>query len=573
MPNIPFSFKNHWPFIAVLAAYLLIAALLPIQARAAINDDWIYTKTVEHFLQTGQIKILNMSVASLFFQALWGSLFAWLFSGLLGIFGALRLSTLTLVAISSFFLNFLLCELEIPRSWRALGVAAYLFQPVGFVLTFTFMTDMQLTAMLLIALALFVAGFRRGALNLYTLAASIVTGLAYMVRQPAILFLASVLFWMFLAGQIPLTRRGWFNLVLAAGPAGFIIAGYQYWLIYIHGVPIWQTVFASIFPSLNLLAAGVFGLKFLVIALIYLALFALPLTLAALPGLLALLRKPNTILLFLIACFVILWLALTIQGMRMPYIPHFLNRNGLGPSDLVVGIPPLLSVSQLIWPSIFVFLNGIVLIILLSRLTIRFDLPALFLIILAGQIAAALLPSLASGDSMIDGYNTPGLDRYLLPAMPVVIISVMLVSKRLKSSKLLAWGVVFLFAVFSLAGTHDSLQLHAKIWDLGVTANQMGIENTHLDAGASWDGYYLFDNSLPGIIPAKTPRYNLTYEPSSEPLVVPPPNWWHLLWAPQTDSQVIVSGAPLQGFQLLSQNHFYSWLRLKDIPLYLLRRP
>ncbi len=568
MPNLTSLFRNHWSFWLVLCIYLSVVAFLPIQAHAAINDDWIYTRTVEIFLETGQIQILNMSVASLLFQAAWGSIFAWAFSDSLGIFGALRLATLSMVVLSSFFLEHLLNELAISSPWRALGVAAYLFQPIGFALTFTFMTDMYLTSMLLIALSLFVSGFRRGTLNWFTLSGSIVTGLAYLVRQPAVFFLASILVWMILSRHVTFNRRSLQALILVTAPAMLIMALYQYWLVYVHGVPIWQTVFTSVLEYINPLGFLIFGFKFLLVSIIYLGLFALPFTLATLPSLRSAFSKPDRTLLFFLVYFIVLWLAITFQGMRMPYLPHFLNRNGLGPSDLVVGIPPLITVSQLLWLSVLVFLNTLLFIPLVYRLASRKEFSTLLLFVITGQIVAALLPSLVSDNNL-----TPGLERYLLPALPTIITLVLLALPGERTSQALSWGVILLLAGFSWAGTHDMLQLHQKIWETGSQANQLGIKNQHLDAGASWDGYHLFDNSLPGVIPSQTPRYEVIIETPIEPITVSAPTWWHRLWAPQTDSQYIVSGAPLAGFETIYQTCYYSLLRQKEITLYLLRRP
>src|SRR5215204_3637557 len=138
----------HWPLLLVLGAFLGTAAVIPVFADAPVGDDWVYTRSVETLLRSGEIEILDLSVVTQVFQILWGSFFSLIF----GIsFGAMRLSTFVLVLFSGAAMYGLCRELGLARGRAALGTAAYLFNPLTFVLAFTFMTDGQFTALTVIA--------------------------------------------------------------------------------------------------------------------------------------------------------------------------------------------------------------------------------------------------------------------------------------------------------------------------------------------------------------------------------------------------------------------------------------
>jgi hypothetical protein len=84
----------------------------------------------------------------------------------------------------------------------------------------------------------------------------------------------------------------------------------------------------------------------------------------------------------------------------------------------------------------------------------------------------------------------------------------------------------------------------------------MGIVNTRLDAGAAWDGVHLYEYSRDNAIPVQTP-YGA---------------WWLHVFAPATDSSYVVAGAPLEGYVVVRQDEYSSWLQPKPVYLYLLRR-
>jgi hypothetical protein len=96
---------------------------------------------VEHFLETGELRMLEWSAHYPLAQILWGALF----SRLLGFsFAVLRLSTLVLAWAGLLALYGTLRELGVRPLLAGLGTLMLWCNPVFFVLSHSFMTDVPL---------------------------------------------------------------------------------------------------------------------------------------------------------------------------------------------------------------------------------------------------------------------------------------------------------------------------------------------------------------------------------------------------------------------------------------------
>ena len=97
--------------LITLIAAIPVLLLHPFQ-DAPFLDDWTYAWSVEHLLQTGELRILDWSTSIHLTQILWGTLFCLPFGFS---FSALRLSTWVLALLSLWGLYFLLREMDVPR--------------------------------------------------------------------------------------------------------------------------------------------------------------------------------------------------------------------------------------------------------------------------------------------------------------------------------------------------------------------------------------------------------------------------------------------------------------------------
>ena len=123
--------------IITLVMFGGVALVCPI-ADTPVIDDWTYAWSVEHFLTTGRLRLLDYTASYPFAQIAWAVPFA----AALGFsFDSLRLSTLVMawLGLLAFFLT--LRVLDIDRALGILATLALLYNPVFFVLSLSFMTD------------------------------------------------------------------------------------------------------------------------------------------------------------------------------------------------------------------------------------------------------------------------------------------------------------------------------------------------------------------------------------------------------------------------------------------------
>jgi hypothetical protein len=114
-------------------------------AAVPLIDDWTYAWSVDHFLQTGALRFLEWSAHYPVAQILWGALWS---QGLGYSFAVLRMATLILAwaGILAFYLT--LREIEIPPLPASLGSLVFLFNPIMFMLSHSFMTDVPFVSVM-----------------------------------------------------------------------------------------------------------------------------------------------------------------------------------------------------------------------------------------------------------------------------------------------------------------------------------------------------------------------------------------------------------------------------------------
>ena len=180
----------------VLALLFYFPALLiyPL-SNLPFHDDWTYAWSVEHLLQTGQLQILDWSVHYPLTQILWGALFCLPFGFS---FSALRLSTVVLAWFGTLALYGTLREFGRSQHESLIATFVLVANPVFFVLTFSFMTDVHFVSLSNIAFFFIVRGLcRRKPVELWL--GCTFTAFAFFTRQIAIAIPASLLLYLLFA--------------------------------------------------------------------------------------------------------------------------------------------------------------------------------------------------------------------------------------------------------------------------------------------------------------------------------------------------------------------------------------
>ncbi|HEY7116679.1 MAG TPA: glycosyltransferase family 39 protein [Tepidisphaeraceae bacterium] len=163
--------------IIVAVQCLLVLLLRPFQ-DAPFIDDWSYAWPVEHLLRTGRLASLEYANNVNTVQVLWGSLFC-LPAGFS--FSALRLSTWVLATAGLCVFHLFLRDLDVRRRDALVGTALLAFNPIFFILAFSFMTDVPFVMLTLAATWAFTRAVRRASTP-WLIQASILACLACGIR-------------------------------------------------------------------------------------------------------------------------------------------------------------------------------------------------------------------------------------------------------------------------------------------------------------------------------------------------------------------------------------------------------
>ena len=165
--------------VGITGMILATTFLVYSPAEIPIVDDWTYAWSVEHFLHTGELRMLEWSAHYPLAQVLWGALFSQLFGFS---FVVLRLSTLVLAwaGLLAFFLT--LREVGIRPFPAGLGTLALWCNPVFFMLSHSFMTDVPFVSAMNTAILFYVRWVNRRRTSDLCLG-SVLTLLAFLIRQ------------------------------------------------------------------------------------------------------------------------------------------------------------------------------------------------------------------------------------------------------------------------------------------------------------------------------------------------------------------------------------------------------
>jgi len=557
--SIPITLSPHYPITLVLLAFALAAVVVPTLAPVATTDDWAYARSAQILLQEARLTIFPVVAATAVFQVVWGAFFGFIFGPTLGVF---RLSTVVITALGGLALYGLCRDLGVARARGALGVATFLFNPLVFVLAFTFMTDAHFMALLIIATWLYARAIAPDAIDGRLLVAgSGVAALAFLTRQQGALIVPAVALFLLLSRRLRLDRASVVILIQLFALPLLAAGGYYLWLRYGNDVPQVQSKFFR-----EIIEEGWSGTWWLlrrltVVELMYLGLFTLPLMVSVLPWVRGIARSipPRGWILFAVwqAILLVGVTALWTRGALMPYIGQFFGSGGLGAPD-VRGSRPILLGPEIRSALTVVCLIASLLLALIAARAIGAP-PAgeraragLVLSIGLWQVLGVMPPSYH-----YIGWAAGSLDRYLLPLVPLTIALALWALRGVRISLPFGCIVVAALALFSVAGTRDYLVFMREVWTMGEEAIAAGVPLDRLDAGSGWDGYHLYEYGREHHIRSRTPKGG---------------PWWVYFYAPATDSAYVVAGKPLPNYHVIKKQPYSSWLQREPTNLYLLNR-
>lgn len=557
--------RDSWQILAVVGAFIISMLIVPVMLNVPVGDDWVYTRSVEILLQEGRVEILDLSVVTLIFQVFWGALFS-LFFGIS--FGSMRLSSTILFLLSGVAMYGICLEMGVRKARAALGAAIYLFNPLSYVLAFTFMTDPQFASLMVIATYFYVRGLQlERPSHRAIIIGSAFAAMAFLVRQQGLLIPLAVGLYLFTARRWRFDRAGIITALRVAGIPILIMAGYYLWLIFSHGTPEQQGAFVDTIRSTGWESTRLLTFRMTYMELAYMGFFAIPVTAATfwhfLSGARDAIDRKLAWLHFAVLFMIMIaggMIAFASANRLWPFISQYLGLHGLGPQDLIGGRDQLIGNDVRRVFTYLIFASTALLVMTVFR---RFRLGAsperatasLVASLTIWQIVGIMPPSFHFASWIVS------VDRYLLPLLPFAIAFALWSVKDIKLSLPVAWIVTGFLAFYSIAGTRDFLIFQDATWDMGEEAIGLGVTYTQLDAGAGWDGYYLYDQGLESGI--------ATQSPGGSP-------WWTDLFAKATNSSYIVTSGVPHGWgeeTIMLRQEYSSWLHDSPQYIYLLRRP
>ncbi|MBV9952080.1 MAG: glycosyltransferase family 39 protein [Acidimicrobiia bacterium] len=566
--------RRHWPLVLVLAAFVAAAFVIPTLAPVSVNDDFLYARSVQILVHDHHVRVLPAAAMTLVFQIGWGGLFAAVFGDSLGV---LRAATVTFAGLGGLAMYALCRELKVTPARSALGVAVFLFNPIGLALSYTFMTDTYLLTLVTVAVWCFVRGLRGGEPDVrWTLAGSVATSLAFLVRQPGLLVAIGVLTWLLLARQLRWDRRSVGIVARVVALPVLTAVAYYLWAGPLHGVPARSGQSTSAHAVTDAGVGGSLALsRYLVVFLVvYLGLFVLPIVVGLVASVLGMVRaidRPRRVaLLGVIAAPIALSIGAfgLVEG-HQPWAPQFFGRVGVGPVDIRGGRPFVLPLK--VTGALLVVAMAAALVLVLALLQRRRPAESRLGLLLAvgAWLALAVVPQ-----SMPLRDSTYSYDRYFLPLLPLAVAGLLGAVRPVRIIAPVAWTAVALMAGFSVAATHDHLALQRATWRLAASARADGIPARDLDAGAAWDGTHLYEHDFVHGVRVKVDLRELRKLGFTDHFALSPrdgPAWWLSYYARSDTSRYVVAGDRLYGYAVVRRIEYPSWLHRDPQHLYLLR--
>jgi hypothetical protein len=498
---------------AILAlAWIVIGAMIDPRGEFMINDDWAFVRTLETLVSEGRLASTGWGPSfapggpALLTHLIWG----WLFTHFWGFsLTALRISVLVLGILGSVALLILLRLLKAGAAEALLATLTVVFNPLFLSQSFTYMTDVTFTSMMILSVMFLAIGVEGP--RIFVIAIGLVFALlAILTRQLGLAIPAAFVLTLFVHPAGRAIGR-WKGLCLTVILVIIPWVAYEYYLSAIGSTPISRhLVLQEIF--LNPITKGfpdyfkfLFGNLFSC-GLMYIGLFILPV--------LALKYRPllswapfRRFLLIFTGMFVIFEVALIsgILNAAAAFCPNVIFDFGIGPVLLkdvyIMGeqrawtLPPAVYYPIVYWAAVavagFLSLAFWSLARLLKGLTSREGpeiafLPSLCLI--AGLLYLGVI--------VLSGFQ----DRYLIA--PCVLFIIWLVSDRESSVQpvftppavILAAASLVCLTYFSVTGVHDFMELkRAQKKAVDYLVQEKDVNPCHIDAGFEFNGYHCYD--------------------------------------------------------------------------------
>ena len=553
------------------AFWLLSVTVVNPVGNFPLNDDWSFGLTVKHLLETGNYQAGGWVGMTLLMNVLWGSTFCLLhgFS-----FTVLRFSTLVASWLGMVAVYGLMRECRQSRGVTLLAALVFAFDPVYYLLSYTFMTDVLFVA-LAISAGIFFLRDLTGSSNRNLFLATLFSLAAVMSRQVGLavpLAFAVVSTWQH-GGKARSTLRAAAPLILCVAA----MIGFEYWQARTGRLPaLYNTKSKSLVLAFGnpVKLAGVLAHS-VYLTLMYLGLYLSPLLVLSLPGL----GRQDKKLRFVFGCAVAVMAGLTVvnglcgKGYTMPLSTNIINKSGLGPltlqDSIQVNTTPMLP--GYFWMAVTLICVAGAAILISRGIAIAVELsPKLVPYRLNADQTGAVFLLLTAIINLAPFFATGFVDRYLFPAVPFLMAGLLMpicgpqtqahghLNKPAQTrqpdspvgfvpGKVVAAILLGGFVLFSVCGTRDYLAWNRARWRaLNDLIHQDQVQPAAIDGGFEFNGYYLY-------------RPDFKIDPSKGP-------WWVV------DNEFLVNFHPATNYSVYRTYPYYHWMPTYMGRIYVLKR-
>jgi hypothetical protein len=589
--------RNKRDFLWVLSLILIFTLAIPIvnpHGNFPLIDDWSYAETTRRLVLQHEWRPLGFTGMPLLTQSLWGAVAC----TILGYsFEHLRFATIfagLILLLSSYILFCILCT---SRFLAFVAATSISLNPITFVLTYTFMTDVLFEMLLVVSSIFFIIALKQKSSIDIGVACVFITSATLCRQLGPCLSVAFCISYLSVSAE-PFWRR----VAKSAAPLLVSVIAlfvYEEWLrrtgrlpalydMHNQAAPMWSRLISTLrSPIKSIGHIAYYGF----VATLYLGFFCLPVTLciartrdtqfaifqkgSRFPLVLAsfvsilivglLLAIPNVDMMrkrfeeFALSLYPekARLIELDLQHFLMPLSHPILNRNGIGPltlrdtfilhlnsiPDFSTGFWALITCASVIGAWLFVYQSACSLIEAWSFISHRM-IPASLGVFIFSFVGLLIYLS----PLLVAGFQ----DRYIAAIVPLACI--MLVSQASSSDQYALSGTAAGFAIcvglaiFSILTTHDYLSWNRARWQAIENLEQSSVADVRsLDGGFEYNGYRSYN-------PAYVPR--------------PSKSWWWI-----NDDKYMITFAPLPGMEIVRRYDYATYLPIATRFIYVLRRP
>lgn len=535
---------------AIILFWIVLVLLVNVRGNFPLNDDWSYSYSVKTLVEDGKLELTGWISMPVISQIYWGSLFCSIgdFS-----FEILRLSTLVLSVVGIFFCYLVFSEVTNSLFLKFLATSLIVINPIYFLLSATFMTDIPFFTFSTISIYFFIKYFKDQRILYLSLSIATIF-IASFIRQIGIVVLVSFALTNFFQKDNSLFKKIYpFIFVIILMTAFYV---FQFLVkSSIDDPMISNTRMGHFFDSFS--KQNIFGLipliKNIIVALIYMGLFLFPFLVYHFYIMLKSFQAFNktSSLFTFFALTTIPLISMIVFSKLLPLRPNSLWKYGLGPATLkdvdILGLNHLNQIPELVWILLTAIgIAGSILIgfsffyFIKNKKVIQFSSSNKHVtFVFINTTLTLILLGLA------DFY-----DRYILQIIPGILFLILSTykNKSIIRNHYLQWttvGILVILTLFTFYETHNYFAWNRSRWHaINYLINDLNISPKRIDGGFEFNAWNFYD-----------PNYKKDNGKS----------WW---WV--QDDEFIIAFGKLNGYDVF-KTYDYNSLCSKN-KLYILKR-